>query len=334
MRPLLEVEKRKSFMKRATILTVLALAACDDPSFPPQACGTFQDTKVFIGEQENVDLCFLDPDGDEVSVAATASDPSVVGVGVQPGGRAILLTGKDAGQAVITVVARDSKGLSSEPHTFAVTVPNRAPEAEVLPEITLTVEAPEASLTLTDYFSDPDGHPLTFAAGVSDETVIRAGVTNNTLHVEPVGSGSAVARVTATDPHGLSASGNVKVRLRLPVEFLTDEFEALSARWEVFGGAVANIVDGRLELAPTVGQVAGVMQELDTLPRIGPLDWTITTSTEYVADYLYPGVVVALSANREIATIVVLFGANVNRVCRPGLPDTNLLVYVGRAQGN
>ena len=208
-------------MKRAAILAILAvlvLAACDDPSFPPQACLVLQDTELFIGEQELVALCFQDPDGDAITVEATASDPSVVEAEVQSGGQGILLTGRDAGQAVITVVARDSNGLSAQ-QTFDVTVPNRPPEATALPDITLRHDAPEASLTLTEYFTDPDGHTLTFSAAVSDEAAIRASVMNDVLHVERVGHGNAVALVTATDPHGAQGQGSVQVKLpnRAPV---------------------------------------------------------------------------------------------------------------------
>lgn len=209
-------------MKRETtvsILAVLLLAACDDPTFPPEACGTIQDkAEVFIGEQEFVSFCFQDPDGDLVSVTATSSDPEVVEAVVQGGAQEVLLTGRDVGQAVITVVARDSEGLSAQ-QTFAVTVPNRAPEATALPEITRTYGEPAASLTLTEYFTDPDSQPLAFSAAVSDETVVRASVTGDTLQVEPVGSGSAAVMVSATDPHGLQAKQSLRfmVTNRSPV---------------------------------------------------------------------------------------------------------------------
>ena len=311
-------------MKRAAILTILAMlavaAACDDPSFPPQACVVLPDTEVFIGEQETVALCFQDPDGDAITVEATASDPSVVEAEVQSGGQGILLTGRDAGQAVITVVARDSNGLSAQ-QTFDVTVPNRPPEATALPDITLRHDAPEASLTLTEYFTDPDGHTLTFSAAVSDEAAIRASVMNDVLHVEPVGHGTAVVLVTATDPHGLSASADAKVRLRVGVELLTDEFETLSDRWEIEEG-VAEIVDGRLRLSSNDLESVGIVSHAVDLST----DWTVTMNTEYVTDDMWPGLGI-LTDDEHVQAILVLFGGDYKRITdEAGAPETNLVI--------
>ena len=319
-------------MKRAAILTILAMlavaAACGDPSFPPQACGVLQDTEVFIGEQQAVALCFQDPDGDAVTATATASDPSVVEAVVQGGAQGVLLTGRDAGEAVITVVAQDSKGLSAPPQTFTVTVPNRAPEAKALPEITLTNDAPEISLTLTEYFTDPDGHALTFSAAVSDETVIRASVTTDVLRVERVGRGNAVVRVTATDPHGLSASGNAEVRLIVTEELLNDEFETLDDGWERNDGAVAEIVDGRLRLASNdPDSLAMVRHAVDR-----STDWTVTMNLEYATNNAWPGLIIETGGTPE--AFVVLFGANFRRLtdgsAGPSSP-TNLVIaaYTG-----
>ena len=332
-----DLEKRKSFMKRATILTVLVMSACDDPSFPPEACVVLLDKEeLFIGEQETVALCFQDPDGDAITVEATASDPSVVEAEVQSGGRAVLLTGRDAGQAVITVVARDSNGLSAAPQTFTVTVPNRAPEAMALPDIMLSPDAPEASLILTKYFTDPDGHPLTFSAAVSDETVIGASVTDNiNLEVERVGRGSALVRVTATDPHGLSASGQAEVHT--VVELLNDEFNVLSDHWDLdWGPTAASIVEGRLRLSSSKIGLNGVGLARVVLPEAE--DWSVEVNTESMSDSVWPGIVVETAAapldGASPLLLTVLIGADQRSLFQDDtLPRTNFVVALLDAVG-
>lgn len=315
-------------MKRAAILAILAVllpSACGDPSFPPEACAALNDTEVFIGEEELVVLCFTDPDGDAVTATATASDPSVVEAVVQGGAQAVLLTGRDAGQAVITVVAQDSRGASADPQAFEVTVPNRAPEAAALPEITLTNDASEASLTLTEYFTDPDGHPLTFSAAVSDETVIRATVTGSILEIEatgdgPAGHGPATVRVTATDPHGASASADAEVAIRVTTEILRDEFDTLSDSWESYNAA-AEVVSGWLHLRPDF--YSGLAALRHSVPE--STDWTFEVSTRYNSDFLWPSILIVTDTDPEV--IAVLVGGDIRLLAGdPGLAETNLAI--------
>ena len=291
-------------MKRAAILTILAVlpAACDDPSFPPQACLALQDTEMFIGEQETIALCFEDPDGDEVSVAATASDPGVVEAEVQPGGRAVLLTGKDAGQAVITVVARDSKGLSAQ-QTFLVTVPNRPPGATGQPDSLVISVGDSAMLIVSDHFEDPDGHELTYTAE-SNAVVVTVSVVGDTLTVHAADTGgTATVTIAATDGHD-QAVLFLHVRVR-PVREIVfeDDFETDDGGWEDYslGGGQWEIEDGQLRMWSEAAGLAFAGAGRNVVAQ----DWVVEASVRGAKD---TGVEMLIGwQNTEAGYFMVLF---------------------------
>lgn len=308
-------------MKRSTIVAVLAVLAtgCGKDTFPPQACFAASDQDLFIGETELVALCYNDPEGDEITVTATSSDLNVVEAAVQGGARAVLLEGIDAGQATISLVARDATGLEAPEQVFTVTVPNRDPEATEFPEVTLTNDVPEATLTLTDYFADPDDHELMFSAAVSDEEVIRATVNGATLEIEAVGGGTATVRVTATDPHGAIATADVEVSIRLTVELVNEDFSTLD-RWTI-EDATAEIVSGRLRLRPSHRPaLAIVSQDLDA-----STEWSVTANVEWEHPKMWPSIMIATGG--DPSHVAVLIGGDIRLLTgNSSLEETNLAI--------
>lgn len=67
-----------------------------------------------------IPLQVVEPDGEPVSIIATASDPSVVHVSVDPAGAAILLEGREYGEAVISIQVRDAVNTVSGQFAFSV----------------------------------------------------------------------------------------------------------------------------------------------------------------------------------------------------------------------
>ena len=276
-------------MKRAIIPAVLALtAACDDPSFPPQACLALQDTEMFIGERETVALCFEDPDGDVFSVTATASDPSVVEAVVPGGGQEILLMGRDVGQAVISVVARDSKGLSSPPQTFLVTVPNRAPVATGQPDSLVVSVGTSSALALSDHFDDPDGQELAYAAE-SDAAAVTVSVVGDTVTVHAAAAGEARVKITATDGHDQAALFlHVRVRPVREIVF-EDDFATDDGSWKdhSYGESQREVKDGKLRMwTPAAGGKASVGRPMQVV------NWVVEASVRAAED---AGVTMAMS---------------------------------------
>jgi len=104
---------------------------------------------------------------------------------------------------------------------------NRAPVAVgAIPALAI----PEGIVFTDDvsqFFEDPDGDPLTYAAKPSDAAVLTASVTGDSVTVTAVGAGMATITVTATDPGGLSAMQAAMItvekvnrapKLNLPIE--------------------------------------------------------------------------------------------------------------------
>ena len=89
---------------------------------------------------------------------------------------------------------------------------NRAPSVSgAIPAQTLAVDGAAAAMDVAPYFVDPDGDTLTYAAVSSDAAVATASISRSTVMLTPVGLGTVVATVTATDPGGLTATQPVAV---------------------------------------------------------------------------------------------------------------------------
>ncbi len=87
-----------------------------------------------------------------------------------------------------------------------------------------SLPAPPAMLTLdvARAFVDPDGDALIFAVSSSAPDVVTVGLAGARLTLTSVGAGAATIRVTATDPHGLSAAGSFTVTVARPGTFTDD----------------------------------------------------------------------------------------------------------------
>ena len=111
------------------VSVLVAVAAwvvgCGEPR-PPVAVGSMPELTVQVGSTESVDLAgyFSDPDGDELSYAATSSDAEVATVAIS--GDSVAVTGVAIGSAEITVTASDDGGFSaSQDFTASVFLTDR-----------------------------------------------------------------------------------------------------------------------------------------------------------------------------------------------------------------
>ena len=114
------------------------------------------------------------------------------------------------------LVLSQAAGCGDDPSPTAPTpiqvAGNRAPSASgAIPAQTLAVDGAMATMDVAPYFVDPDGDTLTYAAVSSDAAVATASISGSTVMLTPVGLGTAVVTVTATDPGGLTATQPVTV---------------------------------------------------------------------------------------------------------------------------
>ena len=77
---------------------------------------------------------------------------------------------------------------------------NRAPEAVgTIPDQTLAEGGNALSVDVAQYFSDPDGNPLTYTARSGEPGVLEVSGSGSTITLTPVSPGSTTVTVTAGD---------------------------------------------------------------------------------------------------------------------------------------
>lgn len=180
------------------------------PDRPPTAVGTIDDRELMVGDSAVIDVGghFAEPDGQPLRYSAEASDPSLVAVSVD--GAVVTVVAVAKGTVVVTVTATDAGGLTAT-QSFEVTVPNRPPVAVDSIAAREVMVDHAHTLDVSPFFSDPDGDTLTYAAAVSDETVVGATVADSTLTLTGLAKGAAEVTVTATDDEGLTAEQSFTV---------------------------------------------------------------------------------------------------------------------------
>ena len=175
------------------------------PNRAPLAVGVISSLELAVGDSAVVYVAgqFSDPDGQGLSYAATLSDTSVARV--SGAGSVCTVTAWAKRMANVTVTATDPEGLEAV-QSFAVTVPNRAPE----PVGSMPAQTVEVGDTVThelaSYFRDSDGDPLVFAATAADARVAGVSVAIGTVSVAALAKGGTTVSITATDPEGLAAT--------------------------------------------------------------------------------------------------------------------------------
>ena len=197
-----------------------------DPNEAPVAEGTIDDQTLVAGAEATVDVAanFSDPDGDELTYAATSSDDAVATVAAS--GTVVTVTAVAEGSATVTVTASDPGGLSASLE-FGVTVtPPPVPPAitDTIPTHDMIVDS-MVVLDVSPYFEEGD---LTYTATTSDEAVAVASVDGSTVTTTGVGAvedsiSVAMLSVTATNEDGLSTTqDSIMVRVH------QEEYDSLS----------------------------------------------------------------------------------------------------------
>ena len=175
------------------------------------------------GHPQTIDLrpLFTDDEGDTVTFdGTTSSNPAVVSASVT--GTMLTLTAAavaiDAFPATARIDVRAEDGQHDVPvvESFHVMVVNQAP-MKLTEGLSFNIglrPLGEDSRDLTPYFSDPEGHSLTYSASVAPANVATASVATGTTMLTIVASevGDAIVTVTANDG---AADGTTEFTLRV-----------------------------------------------------------------------------------------------------------------------
>ena len=90
---------------------------------------------------------------------------------------------------------------------------DRVTRAAASPEMDVELGS-SATFDASDYFEDPDGDELTYAATSSGPANATASVSGSTVTVTAIARGMATITVIARDPEGLSAQQSFQVAVR------------------------------------------------------------------------------------------------------------------------
>ena len=161
----------------------------------------------------DLDDYFSDPDpNDDLTYSASSSNTSRVTTSVS--GSTLTITPVAKGSAAVTVTADDGEDDVSQSVTVTVNSstivqpPNRPPVAEGTiskRELTL-VTSPSSNLSVSSYFSDPDGDNLTYSASSDATGIVTTSMSGSTLTITAHAKGTATITVTATDPGNLNVT--------------------------------------------------------------------------------------------------------------------------------
>ena len=188
------------------------------PNRAPLAMGVISPLELAAGDSARVDASayFDDPDGQGLGYAAAGSDARVLAVSVE--GSVLTVTARAKGMATVAVTATDPGGLETT-RSFAVTVPNRAPEAVGSIAARTVGAGKTVAQDLAPYFRDPDGDPLSYAAISADPRVAEVSVQAGTASIAALARGETTVSVTASDAEGLTAAQvfGVTVPNRAPI---------------------------------------------------------------------------------------------------------------------
>ena len=196
------------------------------PNRAPAAVGTIEDRELMVGDSTLLDASayFSEPDGEALSYVVAVSDSSRLTVSAERS--VVTLVALARGTVVVTVTATDPGGLTGT-QSFQVKVPNRAPVAvDSIAARTIEVDRTD-TLNVSPYFADPDGDTLSYAADVSDSSVVAAAVSGGIVTVTALAKGEAVVTVTATDDEGLGATQNFLVTVPNQPPRVADTIPAL-----------------------------------------------------------------------------------------------------------
>ena len=248
-----------------------------------------------VGDTLRLSAEATDANGHAVAGAAfswSSADESVATVD-----DAGLVTAVAEGEAAVTATSGSASGSAA----VSVSPPPVPPEpVGTMPDQTLT-SGQTATVDASEYFSDPDGGDLSYAASSSDSAVATAEVSGSEVTVTGTGSGTATVTVTATDPDGLSAEQSFGVVVSHGVE---EDFESEASLndWEAANAEIA-VTDGALAITNQTEGRLGLAKRRE-MPSLS--EWTIQARMGRTTRRARPGVVSLTGHGRFTAVRLVL----------------------------
>ena len=165
--------------------------------------------KIYVNALQSLNLenFFYHPDGHSLQYSKRLSKKGIVKVKWNKARTEMTLEGVEPGTVEVTAIAQASGSNLTAKQTFTVTVTNRAPKlkfpiSDIQKSEALVPGGPAKRISLSHYFTDPDGDTLKYHKPISNKTdVVSVQIKGSNLWITPVGGGRAKVTVTATDDH-------------------------------------------------------------------------------------------------------------------------------------
>ncbi|NGZ74689.1 Ig-like domain-containing protein [Saccharibacillus alkalitolerans] len=179
---------------------------------PPIVAEGVQDRLVTLGTGDDVvDLSrtFRDEDGDSLTLTASSLSESLASVALNNATGELTIRPLAGGTASIRIQADDGRG-GVTARTFNVEI-NRAPQAGILADQTLSLGSLDKTIDLSGVFTDADGDNLILSVVSADPSVADAVVNGSQLTLTASALGNTNVTVTASDSRGGKASKTIAV---------------------------------------------------------------------------------------------------------------------------
>ncbi|MDE0010988.1 MAG: hypothetical protein OXU36_07570, partial [Candidatus Poribacteria bacterium] len=188
----------------------------------PVSVDTIPPLRLVLGDDFRLDLAnyFRDPENAKLVYWADSEDFNVVTALPDRSGSWITIKPWKIGSTRVAAGATDPGGLRVS-QTFTVTVTaarvNAAPVAlNTISDQTLIVGNSLPPLSVSNYFRDPDGDILVYAAWSKPAGIVNVKREGDQITIVPISAGSTTVIVKATDPEGLQVFQHISVTVRAP----------------------------------------------------------------------------------------------------------------------
>jgi len=236
------------------------------PNNPP-VINVLDGLNVVIKTSQNAVLRFSgsDPDGHNIFWSLQPSTKGVSLVDLGNGNVQVTITGNESqpGKQSIKLILEDEYGASASQTINFEVLENHPPElVNTIPNLSIGGLNRQNTLSIADYFKDPDGDPLKYTFINTAPNVVNVNENNGTLYIVSLAYGLAQITITATDAMGLSVSQQFSVLIRdesQPVDIYPNP--VIDSMWlrtgedkhclvTIFNGAGAKVFESEMDISP------------------------------------------------------------------------------------
>lgn len=184
---------------------------------PEVTVAVTQPLNIAAAETRTISVSATDPDGHEVSLRLKNNDNRAVTFSSSGGSGTVTINALQSaiGTFEFIVVAEDEYGASDEETVKYTILPNKTPEVtgEIADQYINGI-GESVSLSVAEYFEDPDKETLSILASVSDRSIVSYSFADGVITLTGKAPGHADVELSATDARGAHVKAGFTVYVR------------------------------------------------------------------------------------------------------------------------